>query len=235
MDTGWLCLRSLAFQAHQLSFISREANLAVTWTEPWLTLHADFLRSLVAGQSVLAGKQYKTSCKGLDLIWNPSESLQNIPLISVGFGRGPSQTRHVLKYITVISIQESKTGFWGKTSSWRGKWEPGPPAIACASMSAMLAKEGQWSQLSCCGLLGTFGLLPTCLEIFNCTEQPGSSYSYQFADILPPVALFSLTPHYCEQGCEVQQAAHQKSGSPGFPPAKQGKEKLFNSALWSSR
>lgn len=30
MDTGWLCLRSFAFQAHQLSFISREAYLVVT-------------------------------------------------------------------------------------------------------------------------------------------------------------------------------------------------------------
>lgn len=60
-------------------------------------------------------------------IWskNPSESLQNIPLISVGFGWGPSQTRHMLQYITVISIQESKTGFWGKTSSWRRKWGSG--------------------------------------------------------------------------------------------------------------
>lgn len=56
-------------------------------------------------------------------IWskNPPDSLQNIPLVSVGFGRVPSQTRHVLEYITVISIQERKTGFWGKTSSWRRK------------------------------------------------------------------------------------------------------------------
>lgn len=56
-------------------------------------------------------------------IWskNPSDSLQNIPPVSVGFGWVPSQTRHVLEYITVISIQESKPGFWGKTSSWRRK------------------------------------------------------------------------------------------------------------------
>jgi len=32
----------------------------------------------------------------------------------------------MLEYITVISIQESKTGFWGKTSSWKRKWGSGP-------------------------------------------------------------------------------------------------------------
>lgn len=61
-------------------------------------------------------------------------------------------------------------------------------------MSAMLAKEEQWSQLSYPGLLGTFGLLPICLEILKCIEQRGSNFSYQFADVLLPVT-FTLYPH----------------------------------------
>jgi len=72
--------------------------------------------------------------------------------------------------------------------------------VAVYFAGAMLAKKGQWSQL--CypkltpGLLGPLGVLPICLEIFKCLGQWGSSFSYQFADILPPVAFYCLTHNW---------------------------------------
>lgn len=128
LKAGWLALRSLCISGPpalihlQRSIFSCHLNWTLTDTSCWFS--QEFGGWSVS--SVRKATQNQLQRLGSDLIWNPSESLQNIPLISVGFGWQPSQTRHMLEYITVISIQESTTDFWGKTSSWRRKWGFGP-------------------------------------------------------------------------------------------------------------
>lgn len=92
--------------------------------------------------------------------------------------------------------------------------------VAMYFAGAMLAKEGQWSQLCYLkltpGLLGTFGILPICLEIFKWIEQWVSSFSYQFADILPPVAFYSLKPHYSDRAVNYNKQHIRKQAGQVF-------------------